>query len=235
MLVSLLGLLALVQVAFGGATGGTPLAAPEAAPVSPGATGGTPSSGATAGGAFAHSPYPMGRSGWVFPLYPLSHVVATSWWSLDQGVDLGGDANQCGVHLLELAVGSGTIVHEGIEGFGERAPVLRLDSGPDRGRFVYYGHAAPDLEPVGAHVEAGQPIAEVGCGQVGISSAPHLEIGLLPAGATTFEELPASGRTASETLAKLTSAYRAAQSAYRARKAAAAWARRPARIGVRAR
>jgi murein DD-endopeptidase MepM/ murein hydrolase activator NlpD len=162
----------------------------------------------------------------VFPLYPLSHVAHTSAWSLDQGVDLGGGANQCGPRLVELAVGSGTIVREGLDGFGDASPVLRLNSGPDSGRYVYYGHAAPALLPVGTHVSAGQPIAQVGCGQVGISSAPHLEIGLLSVGASNPEELPSVGETSSETMANLISAYKAAMSADKMHKAAAARSKR---------
>jgi murein DD-endopeptidase MepM/ murein hydrolase activator NlpD len=211
-LVVLIGVLAMNRVAFSAATGGTVVPSTPTVPATNPSSGGTPPAPAPAAPPFTGSPYPISARGWVFPLYPLSHAAPASWWSLDEGVDLGGNANQCGPHLLELAVASGTIVAEGLGGFGSWAPVLLVDSGPDAGRYVYYGHAAPDLVGVGTHVSPGQPIAEVGCGSVGISSAPHLEIGLLPLGASNPEDLPAVGQTSKESMANLRSAYQAALS-----------------------
>jgi murein DD-endopeptidase MepM/ murein hydrolase activator NlpD len=225
-LAAVLGTAAIVQGAPAESTGGTaipatPPPAPATSPPNEAPTGATTPSAPV----FTGSPYPMGASGWVFPLYPLARVAAKSWWSLDAGVDLGGNTNQCGSRLRELAVASGTIVREGLDGFGSSAPVLRVDSGPDKGRYVYYGHASPALQPVGTHVSAGQAIADVGCGIVGISSAPHLEIGILPAGAMNPEELPAVGETSHEALTDLTSAYKTAMAAYNAQRAAAARAK----------
>jgi hypothetical protein len=97
--------------------------------------------------------------------------------SVDQGVDYSAPG---GTPLY--AMGPGTIIQEGIGGFGPNAPVLRITSGPLAGRTVYYGHSGPDLVHVGNQVTAGQQISIVGYGIVGISIGPHLEIGFWPLG-----------------------------------------------------
>jgi murein DD-endopeptidase MepM/ murein hydrolase activator NlpD len=117
-------------------------------------------------------------AGWRFPFDRASRAVAPARWTLDQGVDVGTVGDRCGPAVTEVAVAAGTVVRLGAPGFGRQAPIIRLTDGPLAGRYVYYGHASPALVGVGQSVVAGQPVAEVGCGRVGRSSGPHLEIGL---------------------------------------------------------
>jgi hypothetical protein len=128
--------------------------------------------------AWVHVLPPVVTPPFVFPLKNKSAVQPVSEWTQDQGVDLAAAGHACGSNALLVAVSNGVVIQEGISGFGPTAPVIRMTSGPFAGRNVYYGHTGRVYVPVGAHVTAGQVIAQIGCGDVGYSQTPHLEIGV---------------------------------------------------------
>lgn len=139
----------------------------------------------------------MTAAAFTFPLASRKGIAPPARWTKDQGVDIAAPP----LDPL-LAVRAGTIVREGIGGFGPWAPILHFDQpltvNGHTYSYAYYGHAGPDLVPVGAHVAQGQPISEVGAGRVGISTGPHLEFGL-----SSSEAIPATGATSSDALSAL--------------------------------
>lgn len=147
-------------------------------------------------------------SGFVFPFANPRQAESMGNWSQDQGVDIAARGYACGASVILVAVGDGVVIQEGISGFGPTAPVIRMTSGPFRGRNVYYGHTGHVYVGVGAHVRAGQRLAQIGCGSVGYSSAPHLEIGVgVPGGPPCC---PSTHQTSPMMLKQLTSSLRAA-------------------------
>jgi len=141
----------------------------------------------------------------TFPFQRPALAVDPSHWTLDDGVDISPIGGKCGNAVVLVAVESGTVVQEGINGFGPDAPVIKIDTGPLKNRFVYYGHTLGDYVPVGAHVVRGQPLTHVGCGIVGESTAPHLEIGISVPG-STVPCCPPRGATSPEMRSLLLSA-----------------------------
>jgi murein DD-endopeptidase MepM/ murein hydrolase activator NlpD len=119
------------------------------------------------------TPSPPATGGGGLPL-PVQYLKNGT---VDDGVDYTAPGG-----TPEFAMGPGVIIREGIGGFGPNAPVLQITGGPLAGRAVYYGHAGPDLVPVGASVAQGQQITIVGYGIVGESTGPHLEVGFYPVG-----------------------------------------------------
>jgi hypothetical protein len=146
--------------------------------------------------ATVHVKQPAAPPTFVFPFRDPGRAMSPGAWSQDQGVDLAYAGNACGSSAILVAIGNGTVVQEGISGFGPTAPVLRMTSGVFAGRYVYYGHTGRVFARVGDTVKAGQRLAEVGCGSVGYSASPHLEIGVgVPGGPTCC---PAMHQTSAE-------------------------------------
>lgn len=151
--------------------------------------------------ATVHVYRPAPKPTFRFPFLHPSLAVSQGQWSQDDGVDIGADGNACGSAAVLVAVGDGVVIQEGINGFGPTAPVLRMTSGPFKGRNVYYGHTGHDYVRVGDHVRMGDRVSQIGCGDVGISSGPHLEIGVGVRGGPTC--CPAYHATSAEMLRQL--------------------------------
>ena|SRR5438105_3297471 len=144
----------------------------------------------------------------VFPYQDRSIVDPPARWTQDDGVDIA-DRGKCGTDAVLVAVSDGVVTEvtdPTAGGFGPWFPVILASDGPFAGRTIYYGHTETPLVAAGDRVMAGQPIARVGCGQVGISDGPHLEIGVSARGGPP---LPGWHATSQEMLDQLVAAYNA--------------------------
>jgi peptidoglycan hydrolase-like protein with peptidoglycan-binding domain len=152
-----------------------------------------------------------GGTDWVFPIRPISRVAPPSYWSPDQGIDIPPYSGFCGSQTPLVAVTDGTIVQIGIGGFGSQSPIMKVARGPLAGRYIYYGHSQPAMVKVGDKVTTGQTIAQIGCGIVGQSETPHLEIGISAKGGPPC--CPGFGETAPFMQDLMLSLYRKARAA----------------------
>jgi hypothetical protein len=179
----------------------------------------TDDTGSSGAGTTAPSGSTVPPGGIPFPFPPTVGVVPPSSWTEDQGVDISTLNSACGKDAPEVALGNGVIVGRGISGFGPDAPILHITDGPLNGRYIYYGHAGdlhssngagrPPNTDVGDSVQAGQVITYTGCGIVGLSSGPHLEIGIWPKGSSPDSTFPAMNQTSGEMIQILKQAYAA--------------------------
>jgi murein DD-endopeptidase MepM/ murein hydrolase activator NlpD len=114
-------------------------------------------------------PAVSGVSGYRFPL-----KVFLEFNRVDRGQDM-----ESTLHGPYLAIGAGTVLSAAT---GFPGVVVKLRSGPDAGKMVYYGHTSRSYVKVGQKVHAGQVLGLVGHQGASYDPSPyHVEVGFLTA------------------------------------------------------